>query len=1286
MTVGLRNAKKIFNLDSLRIVLILSFLDNLSLGDILVPEYSEVKHVVSKGKSMKILKLFTVFFVALQVLPASDNSNMKIGYKWAKEKFNELAEVHGFPEAPTAYKPMAAQRKGDIKTFWAMNVAANQPVQVQAALRHIGKHCYIYLELEQETRVSQETIEKLADKFDNEIYETNHKFFGKESSPGIDFDKRITLLFLDIQDGWEPGKGYVAGYFSPLDTFSSDIWQFSNEREMFYMDVYPADATRRDYLGVLAHEFQHMIHHNYDKREKLWLNEAMSQIAFYVNDYGHAPQILSFIKQPDTQLDEFNNGLDDYGNVYLFMYYMLSKKLGDMETVAKVFREIVQNPNHSVKSIDEVLAANGFEFTVDEIVPDFLVANYVNDWDIADGIYGYDRTLPMKVQPTSVYAYDSLPETMEGKVNQRGADFIRITPKIASEPVNATLIDKIKIFSDFPGEIFWNINNGDLPPEAFIPSQAEIDGQYVKMSTITDESGRHYAEVGPFRGAGVRVTQVNYTMKSELAEQSGIVPVYSFQTLAKNTVSSVTVNFNGQNKGWIGKDKRFLLKKYLKYTDGRKVVSEVKLDKKNDVTWTEDVSEVEEFTLIPISTLGGELKYQIKFETNKAPALSLLDEWIANEELFMKKLLQYPTMLETLQGEFSRLDTQTRQSITPDFRKFLRNYQFRLLNSIGSPELLEKFSVNLNAIDISADDKDDAHDNIDYLVSKARQGTHSLSHLQIDPKMLEGQILKIWKLLEIARGFPHLPLPDGLAIKDYDVTELDSILDKWQRNGDEDFKEPLRRMAMAQKVILSTYNEGLILAEDTAVCILDLVRFFVSARDSAAVLLNPIISKGGVIGKLGEKVLKKIQAKIIQILNKVVSLVSVKLRPPYNTIVPIAASVITGIYTNIKDIDVEWDHEDAMKLFAVKTAGKYVMMSLPRIGLVDVGQKNISYLSETTRKMQTTYDTSVAEDAIREVIAPIFEDINTVHTQTLQKREYVQIAKWITQLSGLTATIDPTNISKVVAVLATATGTGLLGHSIYKSTKTLYGIPGKVPAGIDAAFTPYNEEMMEAIEATNRNEILNVLALQEQTEKAHKNLMAQLATMSDFSTLSNVSHLEALDRYMQAEASYASTLTDQEMTILATQQNPQKVLLEMTENSLMRSELEVYLLLNKPEEVQRLAIEIREREARVMGTLRNVPQQVRGKAIISVREKSREISEDRFKIVVSLRKLGKVGTPKLKVYSAGAIELDSSEFIIDEKTDSVIVSGRKLNDKATTLHLVLETDKHVAQYPAILDL
>ena len=1226
-----------------------------------------------------------VFAVALHPTNANQKNTAIMGYQWAQDKFQKLMEEHGAPQPLARKQLQVSPRAGDIKMFWTMNVATNQPTQIQATLQHIGKHCYIYLELEQENRVPKETIQKLADQFDNQIYDTNHKFFGSEASPGIDFDKRITLLFLDIQDGWEPGRGYVAGYFSPLDTYSSELWQFSNEREMFYMDVYPADPKRADYLGVLAHEFQHMIHHNYDKREKLWLNEAMSQIAFYVNNYGHAPQILSFIQQPDTQLDEFNNGLDDYGNVYLFMYYLLSKKLGDMDTVAKVFSEIVQSQKQSIESMDEVLAANGFDFTIDEIVPDFLVANYVNDWNLAAGQYGYDRTLPMQVQPTSVYAFDALPSSMEGKVNQRGADFIRMTPRIASEPVNPTLVDKIKIFAEFPGIVSWNINEGQLPPQAYIPNQAEIDGQQVKMQTTTDDQGRHYVEVGPFRGAGVRVTQVNYTLKSEIAELSGMIPVYSFQTLGMSTVNSVTVKFNGQNKGWVGKDKRFLLKKFLRYSDGRKMVSDVQLDNKNDASWTENLDGVEEFTLIPISTLGGELKYNVEFETDKAASLSLLDELASNEELFMKKLMQYPDLLDTLQKEFLNLEEGTRNKLAPQFRQFLRGYQFRLFNSVNNPELMEQFSVNMGSKTIQADDKDDAHDNIDYLVSKAKEGTHNLSHLQIDPKVIEGQILKIWKLLEIARGFPHLPLPDGFAIKDYDVSELESILDEWQQDGDDKYKEPLRRMALAQTVILSTYNEGLLMAEDTAMSILDLVRFFFSARETASSLLKPVIAKGGIIGTLGEKVLKKIQAKIIQILNKVVSLVSVKLRPPYNTIVPIATSVITGIYANVKDINVEYDHEDALKLFAVKTAGKYALMSLPRIGLVDVGQKNVAYLANKSKALETSYDVDVAQDAVREQLAPILEEINSVHAHTLQKREYVQIAKWVTQLAGLTSAIDPTNISKVVAILSTATGTGLLSHSIYKSTKTLYGIPNKVPAGIDAAFTPYNDAMISPETLGDSSQVHNIVILQERTERAHQSFLKQLSNFEGGIALNNQNHLELLEKYMRNEESYEAILTDQEMAILATQEGSDETILEMGENSLLRSELEVQLLLNNQEEVRRLASKIKSREEKLMRKLRNLPSRVRGKSIVAVREVSRAISGSNFSLKVNVRSMGEIQGAKLKVFAEG-VRLKQDSFQLDSDTRFLTIEGKKSVDRMTTLHLILETKSGVVSYPTILNL
>ena len=43
----------------------------------------------------------------------------------------------------------------------------------------------------------------------------------------------------------------------------------------------------------------------------------------------------------------------------------------------------------------------------------------------------------------------------------------------------------------------------------------------------------------------------------------------------------------------------------------------------------------------------------------------------------------------------------------------------------------------------------------------------------------------------------------------------------------------------------------------------------------------------------------------------------------------------------------------------MKTAGKYALMSFPRIGLVDVGQKNVAYLADKSKALETSYDVDV---------------------------------------------------------------------------------------------------------------------------------------------------------------------------------------------------------------------------------------------------------------------------------------------------------------------------------------
>ena len=117
---------------------------------------------------------------------------------------------------------------------------------------------------------------------------------------------------------------------------------------------------------------------------------------------------------------------------------------------------------------------------------------------------------------------------------------------------------------------------------------------------------------------------------------------------------------------------------------------------------------------------------------------------------------------------------------------------------------------------------------------------------------------------------------------------------------------------------------------------------------------------------------------------------------------------------------------------------------------------------------------------------------------------------------------------------------------------------------------------------------------------------------------------------MRSEESYEAILTDQEMAILATQQGSDDTILEMGENSLLRSELEVQLLLNNQEEVRRLASKIKSREEKLMRKLRNLPSRVRGKSIVAVREVSRAISGSNFSLKVNVRSMGEIQGAKLK--------------------------------------------------------
>jgi hypothetical protein len=285
---------------------------------------------------------------------------------------------------------------GDVEYFYTVNLKNNKPERIKARLTKIGRHCYVYVE--QGRSIPAKNINRIVYHFDKRIYSECRAMFGSEWSPGIDGDKRITLLLLDIKDTYNPSagqKGFTAGYFNAGDQFRRSQKKYSNQREMLYLDVYPGEAGSDKFLSVLAHEFQHMIHFHHDPKEFDWVDESLSQLAPFLCGYGHPPQLISFIRNPDNNLVAWagDNTLANYGQVYLWAYY-IATHISTTEDRRKAFvRRMVEQKSQGLSGLNAAIKKQRIKNNVANLFRSFCLANYLNAPRIERGAYGYNKYL-----------------------------------------------------------------------------------------------------------------------------------------------------------------------------------------------------------------------------------------------------------------------------------------------------------------------------------------------------------------------------------------------------------------------------------------------------------------------------------------------------------------------------------------------------------------------------------------------------------------------------------------------------------------------------------------------------------------------------------------------------------------------------------------------------------------------------------------------------------------------------------------------------------------------------
>jgi hypothetical protein len=301
---------------------------------------------------------------------------------------------------------------GDRHTFWVENNNHENKFQITARLVYETPHAYFFVDDMLDLNKNQ--IRQLAEHFEQGIYPTTRAFFGQEWSPGVDNDPHLTVLMT---------KDLDYHYQISRDEYSRLVNRYSNEMEMIYID---AEGERLVDLGcVLAHEFGHVIQWAVDKDEEVWLVEGFSELTCPVNGLKawYSEEVSqAFAQQPDKQLNTWVMGADNamaqYGASYLFVLYFLDR-FGEEAT-----RALIAHPENGVKGIEAVLSSMGDKMRFEEVYADWVVANYINDPNLADGRYSYISFEPPPVKPDAEYKAVDLPVERVTNVRQFGTDYI----------------------------------------------------------------------------------------------------------------------------------------------------------------------------------------------------------------------------------------------------------------------------------------------------------------------------------------------------------------------------------------------------------------------------------------------------------------------------------------------------------------------------------------------------------------------------------------------------------------------------------------------------------------------------------------------------------------------------------------------------------------------------------------------------------------------------------------------------------------------------------------------
>ena len=361
----------------------------------------------------------------------------------------DLTTIPKDPEDPWPYYEV-----GDMAYWLALDAYYGYYFFDVFELRAISNNCEIWVQVdlswpEGDPRsapiITDEMIEYLIEQFDTVIYPIDTEYFGVPDvhngsqslleawgyvPPGYyNGSSRNVILVENVRDEnyYDPTYPYyIAGFYSSsLEAYM--------DRNIITIDCYdwihrlgpegyswvPDEYVTRPHLyeSVVAHEYQHLIHDDYNPEDATFMNEGCSMYAeiltYNLIDWS---SINSFLYTPDNSLVEWGdqgdiNILADYGAALLWVVY-----LSDHYGGAEFIKHFVQAGIPGIEGINAALAYFGYDVTFDDVFRDWRLANLIHSDFPGCGRYNYE-TIDLNSEeaiPLRVYNVSGFTDWMKG--------------------------------------------------------------------------------------------------------------------------------------------------------------------------------------------------------------------------------------------------------------------------------------------------------------------------------------------------------------------------------------------------------------------------------------------------------------------------------------------------------------------------------------------------------------------------------------------------------------------------------------------------------------------------------------------------------------------------------------------------------------------------------------------------------------------------------------------------------------------------------------------------------